>query len=78
MPDQNAVHKTKTEKEVFAGLFEISFVNEININLFTLTSGRLLRQGEKSHTFSPRYHKTNKQTNPTKTVSRPYIEVLLL
>jgi hypothetical protein len=33
------------------GFFETSFVNAININLFTLDSGRLFRQGQKAATL---------------------------
>jgi hypothetical protein len=33
------------------GFFETSFVNAINLSLFTLASGRLFRQGQKVATF---------------------------
>jgi hypothetical protein len=33
------------------GIFETSFVNAINLNLFTLASDRLFRQGQKAAIF---------------------------
>ena len=52
-------------------IFEISFVNTININLFiTLALGILLRQGQKAATF---FYQTI-----TKTASWPHIKITFL
>jgi hypothetical protein len=40
-------HRTET----ILGCFEISFDSEINLSLFTLSSGRLLEQRQKTTTF---------------------------
>jgi hypothetical protein len=40
-------HRTK----FILGCLELSFASAINLNLFTLVSGRLFRQGQKATTF---------------------------
>jgi len=44
-------HSLRDLTKSMLGLFEISFVSAININLFTLSSGRFFRQGQKAVTF---------------------------
>ena len=63
---QNAHHETQRKKNSLLGFCEISFVNVINKNLFTLASVHI--RVKSSHIL----HK-----NTTKTVSRLHTEILL-
>jgi hypothetical protein len=49
--DQNVAHKSKPEDTVYSGDLETFFFNEINLNLFSSSSDRLFKQGQKAATF---------------------------
>jgi len=41
------------------GSSETSFLSEINLSIFTLASGKLFKQGQKTTTFFTKYHKSS-------------------
>jgi hypothetical protein len=76
MLDQNTLHESKPEDNIYARLFKTSFVNAIIINLFTLALGRLFRQEHKAATF---FTKTSQEQSPElKSPSAPMYSIFTL